>query len=147
MLDQEKAIGNYFALKSCQLRFPIAAREMMTQLIEELHTARGYREQTLHIAVGIADRYLAYLAKRGELAPLLSHLTVISLLMAAKISEPLIPAFENMVNMINGWEKGHVNKADLIKLEEKITNALEFDFEWTTPLHFVERFQRLYGLD
>lgn len=73
----------------------------MTQLIEELHMAREYKEQTLYIAVGIADRYLAYLAKKGFVAPLLSHLTVITLLMAAKISEPFMPTFDKMVNMIN----------------------------------------------
>lgn len=75
----------------------------MVALMEELHTTRGYQEQTLHVAVGIADRYLAYLAARGQKAPLLSHLTVISLLIAAKLNEPLIPAFQNMVKMINGW--------------------------------------------
>lgn len=75
----------------------------MVQLMEELHQARGYNEHTLHIAISIADRYLANLASKGEKAPLLSHLTVIVLLMAAKLNEPLVPAFENMVNMINGW--------------------------------------------
>ena len=53
--------------------------------------------------MGIADRYLSYLAKVGQNAPLLSHLTVTTLLMAAKINEPVIPAFDNMVNMINHW--------------------------------------------
>ena len=75
----------------------------MIQLMEELHNARSYNELTLHIAAGIADRYLSHLAKLGQPAPLLSHLSVISLLMAAKLNEPLVPAFINMVNMINGW--------------------------------------------
>ena len=35
----------------------------------------------------------------------------------------------------------------MINLEEKILNALEFDFEWSTPLDFIARFQRLFGLD
>ena len=75
----------------------------MIQLMEELHQARFYNELTLHMAVSIADRYLAYLSKRGEEAPLLSHLTVICLLLSAKLNEPMIPAYENMVNTINGW--------------------------------------------
>lgn len=115
--------------------------------MEELHQARGYKEHTLHIAVSLADRYLAHLAKTGQKAPLLSHLTVISLLMAAKLNEPLIPAFENMVNMINGWQKDHLTSKDLVQLEEKIIKALEFDLIWTSPLHFLERYQRLFGLD
>ena len=147
MLRNEKSIGNYFKLKSCQLGFPVKARETMVQLMEELHQARGYNEHTLHIAVSIADRYLAYLARRGEKAPLLSHLTVICLLMAAKLNEPLVPAFENMVNMINGWQRDHMTNKDLVILEERIIKALEFELNWTTPLHFLERFQRLFGLD
>ena len=62
MLKQERAIGDYFKYESCQLGFPIKARETMIQLMEELHHARNYNEITLHVAVGIADRYLAHLA-------------------------------------------------------------------------------------
>lgn len=101
----------------------------------------------MHIAVSIADRYLHFLAERSEKAPLLSHLTVISLLMAAKLNEPLVPAFENMVNMINGWQRDHVTNKDLVCLEEKIIKALEFDLNWISPLYFLERYQRLFGLD
>lgn len=140
MLKNEKALGNYFNYKTCKLGFPEKARETMIQLMEELHQARGYNEHTLHIAVSLADRFLAHLARTGEKAPLLSHLTVISLLLAAKLNEPLIPAFENMVNMINGWQKDHMTNKDLVRLEERIIKALEFDLHCTTPLHFLERF-------
>lgn len=94
----------------------------------------------MHIAINLADRYLQYLAKRGERAPLLSHLTVISLLMAAKLNEPRVPAFENMVNMINEWQQDHLTARDLVDLEEQIIKALEFDLNTVTPLHFLERF-------
>ena len=112
----------------------------MVQLMEELHQARGYNEHTLHIAISLADRYLCHLAKSGQKAPLLSHLTVISLLMAAKLNEPLVPAFENMVNMINGWQQDHMNNKDLVVLEEQIIKALEFDLNTVTPLNFLERY-------
>lgn len=147
MLRSESTTGNYFNLKTCKLGFPVKARETMVQLMEELHQARSYNEHTLHIAINLADRYLHYLAKRGEKAPLLSHLTVISLLMAAKLNEPLVPAFENMVNMINGWQQDHMTNRDLVRLEEMIIKALEFDLNTVTPLHFLERFQRLFGLE
>jgi len=62
MLKKETAVGNYFELKTCQLGFPAKARETMVQLMEELHQARGYNEHTLHIAISLADRYLAHLA-------------------------------------------------------------------------------------
>lgn len=97
--------------------------------------------------MSLADRYLAYLAGKSKKAPLLSHLTVITLLLAAKLNEPFIPAFDNMVKMINGWQKDHLMSEDLIRLEEKILKALKFDLHWTSPLNFLERFQRLFGLD
>ena len=78
-------------------------RATLVELMEELHQARGYKEQTFHAAINLADRYLAHLAKTGEKAPLLSHLTVICLLMAAKLNEHLIPTFSILVGMINGW--------------------------------------------
>jgi len=65
---------------------------------------------------------------------------VICLLIAAKLNEPLIPAFQNMVNLINGWQKGHMTIKDLLVLEERVIKALEFDLQTTTPLHFLERF-------
>ncbi len=36
---------------------------------------------------------------------------------------------------------------DLVRLEEKIIKALEFDLQRTSSLHFLERYQRLFGLD
>ena len=35
----------------------------------------------------------------------------------------------------------------MVNLEEKILKALEFDLVWTSPLQFLERFQRLFSLD
>lgn len=140
MLKEEKAIGDYFKFEDSELGFSTNARETMVQLMEELHETRGYNELTLHICVGISDRYLNLISKKGEQAPLLSHLVVTSLLMAAKLNEPCTPNFANIVNMINGWQKDHMTIQDLVSLEEKIIKALEFDLTWATPLHFLERF-------
>eukprot|EP00354_Favella_ehrenbergii_P010569 CAMPEP_0170456976 /NCGR_PEP_ID=MMETSP0123-20130129/4420_1 /TAXON_ID=182087 /ORGANISM="Favella ehrenbergii, Strain Fehren 1" /LENGTH=145 /DNA_ID=CAMNT_0010720611 /DNA_START=1101 /DNA_END=1538 /DNA_ORIENTATION=- len=52
-----------------------------------------------------------------------------------------------MVNMINGWQQGHLTTKSLVRLEEQMIKALNFDLHWTSPLHFLERFQRLFGLD
>lgn len=60
---------------------------------------------TLHIAMGIADRFLADLASRGENAPKLSHLTVISLQIAAKLNETVLPpSLNTMVGLLNHWD-------------------------------------------
>ena len=35
----------------------------------------------------------------------------------------------------------------LIDLETEVIRALDFDFQWVSPLIFLERFIRLYDLD
>ena len=91
--------------------------------------------------MGIADRYLAHLAMKGQQAPLLSHLTVISLLLAIKLNEPICPpTIQFMVNILNSWDSKHAKVADLVTLERQVLKALDFDFEWPTPAHYIPRF-------
>ena len=52
-----------------------------------------------------------------------------------------------MVGLLNHWDANQVHKNELLNMEERVLNTLEFDFEWTTPLHFVPRFERLFGID
>ena len=66
MLKEEKAIGDYFKFEDSELGFSTNARETMVQLMEELHETRGYNELTFHICVGISDRYLNLISKKGE---------------------------------------------------------------------------------
>lgn len=53
-------------------------------LILELHRLKEYKTETAHLAVSIADRYLAAL-RNSRKAPNLAHLAAISILMAAKL--------------------------------------------------------------
>lgn len=58
MLEKEIKLGNYLNHKSCKFSHLSDARETMVLMIEEIHKIKGYREETLYIAVGIADRLL-----------------------------------------------------------------------------------------
>ena len=40
-----------------------------------------------------------------------------------------------------------MHKHELLKMEERVLRTLGFNFEWTTPLHFIQRFERLFGTD
>ena len=67
--------------------------------------------------------------------------------MAIKINEaPIQPSIDSMVRMLNHWDSRQVSKAELVKLEEHVLRTLDFDFGWTTPMHFIPRFERLFGL-
>ena len=65
MLRKEVKLGNYLTLESCQFGYLADARETMVLMIEEIHKIKGYREETLYIAVGIADRLLNCQALSG----------------------------------------------------------------------------------
>ena len=63
---------------------------------------KGYREETLFLAVNIADNYLALQAKEEDETPSLIELAVISVLLAAKVNEHESPSYYNMIKIING---------------------------------------------
>jgi len=73
----------------------------MIMTIQYLHKRKdGYKQETMHLAGNIADRYLSCLARNGKKAPNLSALAVCTLLMAAKIEQPISPSFNRMINLL-----------------------------------------------
>ena len=78
--SQDSPIGDYVT------QFGIISatqRERMVCLIHELHRQKEYKVETLHLAVSIADRYLA--AIQNAPRPNLVHLATVAVLMAAKL--------------------------------------------------------------
>jgi len=74
-------------------------------------------------------------------------LATTSLLMAAKVEEPIVPCFEIMISLLPEPQKVLIKRQHLINLEEKIVRALDFDFNYAGPLAFLERYQRLLSVD
>ena len=97
MLKEEYAIGNYFnPTTTTHLDMSVEDRKNMVQLLQELNEAENWKDETLHLAVNIADRYLIYLAINGQSAPCLVNLSVTSLMIAGKIELPFAPSFAIM---------------------------------------------------
>lgn len=119
----------------------------MVQLIEQIHQMKGYREETLFLAVNIADRYLAMLSVLHNLTPSLIELAVISILLAAKINEHESPSYYNMIKIINGQQKKKlIFRSNLLAIEAKVLRSLTFEMHSITILFFIERFQRIFHL-
>ena len=57
----------------------------MILLVEEICRMKKYNDETLYLAISIADRYLVNLAVQKEKSPCLVTLSVTCLLIAAKI--------------------------------------------------------------
>ena len=113
----------------------------MIEVIQNLHRQKEvYKTETMHLAGNIADRYLSYLTFQNDKAPNLHTLAATSLLIAAKIEQPLKPSFELMIELLPELQRKRTSKRDLIDLEEKIVIALDFDFTYASPLTFLERY-------
>lgn len=116
--------------------------------MQTLHSKKkGYKQETMHLAGNIADRYLSILAQYNKQAPCLDMLATTVLLMAAKMEEPIVPCFQIMISLLPSPQKDIITREMLIDLEEKIVRALDFDFNFAGPLVFLERYQRLLSVD
>jgi hypothetical protein len=74
-------------------------------------------------------------------------LATVSMLMAAKLEQPISPSFSKMVGFLSEEEQKMVSVNQMIKLEAEILITLSFDFNFASPLHSMERFLRLLDYD
>ena len=111
-------------------------------IVQDLHKKKEYKQETLHLAGTIADRYLKQLLEASPLAPVpnLFELGACVMLIAAKLEQPISPSFNRMLALLPTSEQKRTSKQALIKLEEKILLALNFDMQYCGPLTFLERF-------
>ena len=67
--------------------------------------------------------------------------------MAAKMYQHMNPCFEMMIDRLPSLLRKQVTREQLIHLEELIIRALDFDLQHDGPLPFLERYQRVLGID
>jgi hypothetical protein len=61
-------------------------------------------------------------------------LAISSLLLAAKLEQPISPSFSKMINLIPEEERKNLTKEILIDLEGDILIRLGFDFNYPCPI-------------
>ncbi len=61
-------------------------------------------------------------------------LATISILLAAKLEQPISPSFTRMISLLTEEEQKLVTKQDLIDLEEQILVLFGFDFTFPGPV-------------
>lgn len=146
-ISQEFAIGDYINERNSTIKVSEEARRHMVTLLEELNRLKSYKEETFYLALSLADRYLMSLAMKMEKAPCLIRLAIVSTLMSAKLEQPISPSFNRMVRLVQDEWGVTVTKPELINLEEKIIRALDFSLHTVSPIVFLERYQRIFGVD
>lgn len=145
---EERALGDYF--EECEQSYhntTSAHRREMVCLIENLHTQKKYRIETLYLAVNIADRYLIKTFASGKPVPNLVLLALTSIMIAAKAGQPLKPSYALTASMLPETLQSMVSKNRFMELESEMLVCLEFELSYISPITFLERYQRLYGLD
>ena len=76
--------------------------------------------ETVFIATGIFDRYIYAVGVQNFQKHQVVNLATISILMAAKLEQPISPSFTRMINLLTEDEKKFVSKQQLIDLEYHI---------------------------
>ena len=53
----------------------------------------------------------------------------------------------NLVRLVNEWYVDLVTSKELLKLENQVLTALDFDVQMETPINYLDRFMMLFNLD
>lgn len=112
----------------------------------ELNLKRQYEIDTLFMAINVMDRYLSSLGHWNFPQDKIDLLACSCLLIAAKLEQPQVPNYQNMIyayDDLKGQEDSTLTKADIKQMEEKILVQLGFDFNFSSPRHFLDRYIRI----
>jgi len=149
-MEEAFAMNNYFKkMKKSKGDggMSVHMRSYGIQKIFDLHMKKEYKEETLFISASIFDRYINIIGVNTFNKNLCVHLATISVLMSAKLEQPISPSFTRMINLLSAEEKKIVTKSSLIDLESDILVKLGFDFNFPGPIQSLERFLRLVNYD
>ena len=75
------------------------------------------------------------------------YLGVVSLIIAIKLEEPIVPRLSKIIMLLMERHKITIEKEKLVKLEQKVLIDLDFNIRYTSPISFLERFQRAFEVD
>jgi len=146
MLELDVAIGDYIEnnKEDDMINY---TREQLVLVIESLHETKHYKLETLYHAVSLADRFLAQTIAKKETKPCLLTLPVTCLIIAAKLHEEMSPSISRMLELMDDKFQIKLKKRNVLKLEELIIKSLDFSLQSVSPITFLERYLRLFGLD
>jgi len=85
------------------------------------------------------DRFLAQLSVENKVSPNHTSLACVSLLIAAKLEEPISPSFKKMIKLLPIDLQAETTKPELLKLEKFVITTLQFNLQWVGPLVYIDR--------
>lgn len=112
-------------------------RAFLVDWLIELHYKFKMWAETLYVAVGIVDRYLA--ACNDVSKQQLQCIGITAILIAGKYEEIYPPELKTVLRVVNHV----VTKEEVLNMESSVLFALQFDVTFPSTLRFLERFGRL----
>ena len=85
-------------------------RDYVARKVIDLHEKKGYRHDTLFVAMGILDRYVMIVGAKNIMNSQLAALATISVLLAAKFEQPVSPSYLRMIQLLTLDEQKLVTK-------------------------------------
>ena len=74
-------------------------------------------------------------------------LSVTAILLAAKLEQPMQPSFRRLIAYLEKEHATTVERQEVVDLEENILRSFNFSMQYVSPIPFLERFLRIFGLD
>ena len=118
----------------------------MVRLIIKVHDIMDFKEESLYIAVGIADRFLVtfsikYSKDLSKERPCLMTLAISSIILAGKLSKQKKVCYPKIMALLTR-AKGlqHIRRKNLVECEANILSLLDWDLNCTSPISFLERY-------
>ena len=112
------------------------SRAFLIEWIIDVHRKFRLKPETLYVTVFIIDRFLSIeRIKKSEL----HILGVTSLLISTKYEEIYPPVLKDLLTV----SENKFTKVEVLKMEQQILVALQFDLVYPSSYRFLERFRKL----
>lgn len=120
-------------------------RNSAIQQLIKLQQIRKYNLYTLYMSISIFDRYLASVGHWTLVENELDYLICVCCFIAAKIEQPKKPLFDNLILEYRSLTRKILRRDLLLIMERQVLVELGFDFNYSNPEHFVDRYLRILG--
>jgi len=111
-------------------------RAILVDWLVEVHRMFKLLPETLFLSIGIIDRYLSLTASVAR--DKLQLVGVTAMLIASKYEEIYAPECNDFVYISDGA----YTKQQILKMEQLVLNALNFNLTHPSPLHFLRRYSK-----
>jgi len=129
--------------RNCDNYITAFERGYAIQKIQYLHEKKKYRPETYFTAVSIFDRYLATIGQWNFSPGHACLLATVSMLLAAKLDQPMQPCFARMREHLLPEEQKVVTREAYLQLEADILRTFGFDFNCPGPVPSLDRYVRI----